>query len=81
FQDVNRAQYLWLTLLSRTSGELFCVGDDSQSIYSWRGAKVGFLRNFPREFPAVKTFKLEENFRSTSNILDASNAVISFDPS
>lgn len=81
FQDVNRAQYLWLTLLSRTSGELFCVGDDSQSIYSWRGAKVGFLRNFPREFPAVKMFKLEENFRSTSNILDASNAVISFDPS
>lgn len=81
FQDVNRAQYLWLTLLSRTSGELFCVGDDSQSIYSWRGAKVGFLRKFPHEFPGVKTFKLEENFRSTSNILDASNAVISFDPS
>ncbi|WP_338421825.1 3'-5' exonuclease, partial [Acetobacter fallax] len=50
-------------------------------INSWRGAKVGFLRNFSREFPNAKTFKLEENFRSTSHILDASNAVISFDPS
>lgn len=81
FQDVNHAQHLWLALLSKKSGELFCVGDDSQSIYSWRGAKVGFLRNFSTKFPGAKIFKLEENFRSTSHILDAANAVISYDPS
>ncbi|WP_264802781.1 UvrD-helicase domain-containing protein, partial [Acetobacter fabarum] len=51
FQDVNRLQYLWLKLLSRDHGELFAVGDDDQSIYSWRGASVGFIRDFLSEFP------------------------------
>ncbi|GEN61554.1 ATP-dependent helicase [Acetobacter nitrogenifigens] len=81
YQDVNRAQFLWLKMLSDVSGELFCVGDDSQSIYSWRGAKVGFIRGFAKEFPGAQMFKLEENFRSTGNILDASNAIIAHDPS
>ncbi|MCG4260889.1 MULTISPECIES: ATP-dependent helicase [Acetobacter] len=81
FQDVNRAQFLWLKMISEVSGELFAVGDDSQSIYSWRGAKVGFIRGFSQEFPEAKTFKLEENFRSTAHILDASNAIIAQDPS
>jgi len=79
FQDVNRAQFLCLKLLSENSRELFTVGDDGQSVYSWRGAQVGFLRGFLREFPDAKLFKLEENFRSTSHILDASNAVIAND--
>jgi len=80
YQDVNRAQFLWLKMMSEASGELFAVGDDSQSIYSWRGAKVRFIRGFAQEFPGAKMYRLEQNFRSTGHILDASNAVISHDP-
>ena len=80
FQDVNHAQMLWLTYMSEYSRELFAVGDDSQSIYSWRGAKIGFIRNFVREFDGAKLFKLEENFRSTHHILQAANAIIARDP-
>ncbi|WP_368041048.1 ATP-dependent helicase [Acetobacter estunensis] len=79
FQDVNHGQMLWLKLMSEHSGELFCVGDDSQSIYSWRGAKISFIRNFQKTFPGATLVKLEENFRSTGRILAAANPVIAFD--
>ena len=81
FQDVNRAQMVWLRELSRGHGELFCVGDDSQSIYSWRGADIGYIRRFQADFPGATVVRLEENFRSTGHILDAANAVIAHDRS
>ncbi|QEO18787.1 ATP-dependent helicase [Acetobacter vaccinii] len=80
FQDVNRLQFLWLKLLSRDHGQILSVGDDAQSIYSWRGAHVGFIRHFSREFPGARLIALEENFRSTGHILAAANAVIARDP-
>lgn len=80
FQDVNRLQFLWLKALSRDHGELFCVGDDAQSIYGWRGANVRIIRNFLKEFPTGRMIALEENFRSTGHILSAANAVIARDP-
>lgn len=79
FQDVNRLQYLWLKLLSRDHGEFFAVGDDDQSIYSWRGASVGFIRDFQREFPSGRMIPLEQNFRSTGHILAAANNVVAQD--
>lgn len=79
FQDVNRLQYLWLKLLSRDHGELFAVGDDDQSIYSWRGASVGFIRDFRKEFPNGRMIPLEQNFRSTGHILTAANSVVAGD--
>lgn len=79
FQDVNRLQFLWLKLLSRDHQELFAVGDDAQSIYGWRGANVGFIRNFLKEFPDGRMIALEENFRSTGHILDAANTIIAGD--
>ncbi|GAA3658987.1 ATP-dependent helicase [Acetobacter lovaniensis] len=79
FQDVNRLQYLWLKLLSRDHGELFAVGDDDQSIYSWRGASVGFIRDFLSEFPNGRMIPLEQNFRSTGHILAAANSVVARD--
>ncbi|WP_259654930.1 ATP-dependent helicase [Gluconacetobacter dulcium] len=79
FQDVNRLQFLWLKALSRDHGELFCVGDDAQSIYGWRGANVRIIRNFLNEFPTGRMIALEENFRSTGHILSAANAVIARD--
>ena len=79
FQDVNRAQFVWLEALARDSGEIFAVGDDSQSIYSWRGAEIGYIRRFQTEFPGAHLVKLEQNFRSTGHILSAANAVIAFD--
>ena len=78
YQDVNRAQYNWLRLLSG-HGEIFCVGDDDQSIFGFRGSDVSYIRRFARDFPAAKRFKLEENFRSDGHILDAANAVIAQD--
>jgi DNA helicase-2/ATP-dependent DNA helicase PcrA len=79
YQDVCFAQYRWLRLLAADHKQLFVVGDDDQSIYSWRGADLAFIRRFPKDFPKAMQIKLEENFRSTSHILGAANAVISYD--
>ena len=79
YQDVNQAQYSWLRLLAASHGELFAVGDDDQSIYSWRGADIRYIRRFTRDFPNATQVRLEENFRSTGHILSAANAVIAQD--
>ena len=77
FQDTNTIQYAWLRLLSGTEGQVFAVGDDDQSIYSWRGARAGHLDQFTRDFPSVAVYRLEQNYRSTRTILGAANALIS----
>ena len=77
FQDTNSIQYAWIRMLAGDSGQVFVVGDDDQSIYGWRGAQVENVQHFVRDFPAVNTVKLEQNYRSTGNILDAANALIS----
>ncbi len=82
FQDTNRLQYLWLKLLAGQKNNLqqncmFAVGDDDQSIYGFRGARVGNMRDFETDFKIEHIVKLEENYRSHSNILDAANAIIS----
>jgi len=76
FQDTNKLQYLWLKLLAGANNCLFAVGDDDQSIYGFRGARVGNMRDFERDFNVQNVVKLEENYRSHSNILDAANAII-----
>ncbi|WP_332671550.1 UvrD-helicase domain-containing protein [Aromatoleum sp.] len=80
FQDTNRLQYRWLKLLADEGREggasLFCVGDDDQSIYRFRGAEVGNMRDFEREFHVANVIRLEQNYRSHGNILDAANAII-----
>jgi len=77
FQDTNNIQYAWVKMLASANNNLMIVGDDDQSIYGWRGAKVENLQRFLTDFPKAKTIKLEQNYRSTENILDAANAVIS----
>ncbi|MGH8125033.1 MAG: UvrD-helicase domain-containing protein [Rhodanobacteraceae bacterium] len=81
FQDTNALQYAWIRLLTGNTGKVFAVGDDDQSIYGWRGAKVENMRAFLRDFPAAKTLRLEQNYRSTATILEAANAVIAQNPS
>jgi DNA helicase II / ATP-dependent DNA helicase PcrA len=76
FQDTNRLQYLWLKLLAGKENCMFAVGDDDQSIYGFRGARVGNMKDFERDFKVQNIVKLEENYRSHSNILDAANAII-----
>jgi DNA helicase-2/ATP-dependent DNA helicase PcrA len=76
FQDTNTIQYAWLKLLAGPDGLPFAVGDDDQSIYRWRGARVENLQQYRRDYPSVQLFRLEQNYRSTGNILAAANALI-----
>jgi DNA helicase-2/ATP-dependent DNA helicase PcrA len=76
FQDTNAIQYRWLKLLAGPSGIPFVVGDDDQSIYRWRGARVENLYKFQQDYPGTHVVRLEQNYRSTANILNAANAVI-----
>ena len=76
FQDTNRLQYLWLKLLAGPDAAVFAVGDDDQSIYAFRGARAGNMQDFERDFGVEKVIKLEQNYRSHGNILDAANALI-----
>ncbi|HET7370214.1 MAG TPA: DNA helicase II [Gammaproteobacteria bacterium] len=76
FQDTNAIQYAWVRMLAGERGMPFIVGDDDQSIYGWRGAKIENLHRLKRDFPALKTVRLEQNYRSTGHILNAANALI-----
>lgn len=78
FQDTNSLQYAWLRVLAGGTGKLFVVGDDDQSIYGWRGAKIENIRLFEQEFADVKTVRLEQNYRSSGRILKAANHIIAF---
>ena len=80
FQDTSTIQYLWIKLLVGKTNSLMIVGDDDQSIYGWRGAIVGNMINFDKEFKGTAVFRLEQNYRSSKNILTAANAVIQTNP-
>jgi len=77
FQDTNSIQYAWLNILGKASSKVMIVGDDDQSIYGWRGAKIENIERFLKDFDNAQTIKLEQNYRSTANILNAANKLIS----
>ena len=81
FQDTNALQYAWLRLLAGTTGAMFAVGDDDQSIYSWRGAQIENMQHFQKNFAGARLIRLEQNYRSTGNILKAANTLIANNPS
>ena len=76
FQDTNTLQYLWLKLICGADGKIFAVGDDDQSIYGWRGAKVENIQKLSRDYPGIELVRLEQNYRSTGTILKAANGLI-----
>tara|TARA_B110000259_G_C14033771_1_gene408073 strand:- start:197 stop:2326 length:2130 start_codon:yes stop_codon:yes gene_type:complete len=78
YQDSNNIQYMWLKSLAAKYKNICCVGDDDQSIYSWRGAEIGNILNYKKDYPDAKTIRLEQNYRSKNNILKAASHVISF---
>ncbi|MGI2261605.1 DNA helicase II [Shewanella sp. GXUN23E] len=80
FQDTNAIQYAWIRVLAGNTANVMIVGDDDQSIYGWRGAQVENLHKFLTDFPGAETIRLEQNYRSTGNILNASNELIANNP-